>query len=187
MANLPLQTAEIFDILTSKRSFICDNSTIRELKNLYDIVDEHYELLSDYYSHIDFQLKRGNGFFYFSRNKSKDQDKKLESAYQLLDIVDFFKTFDSSFSAYSTFTVDSIVSKSKTELGLANKLTGLGKQIRKSQGNLADYAESLVKNLNNTYIELEDEDLKRYKVLSSFRYLEELFLSIAEEDHDETS
>ncbi len=189
MNDLPEKTGEIFETLTSnKPGFICDNSTDREIQKLYNIVEEHFEGLYEYFERIGFLLKRGNGYFYFSKDfKRTELEERLERASRFIDIVAFFKGYDSNFTAYSTFTVAAIVQKCAMEIALKQKLQYLNKYLKSPKEKLTDIAEGVVSLLDKQYIELEDEDERRYKVLSSFRYLEDLFFRIAEEETDEDS
>lgn len=189
MDNLPEKTGEIFETLTSnKPGFICDNSTDREIQKLYNIVEEHFEGLYEYFERIGFLLKRGNGYFYFSKDfKRTELEERLERTSRFIDIVAFFKGYDSNFRAYSTFTVAAIVQKCMMEIALKQKLQDLNKYLKSPKEKLTDIAEGVVSLLDKQYLELEDEDERRYKVLSSFRYLEDLFFRIVEEETDEDS
>lgn len=189
MDNLPEKTGEIFETLTSnKPGFICDNSTDREIQKLYNIVEEHFEDLYEYFERIGFLLKRGHGYFYFSKDlKRTELEERLERTSRFIDIVAFFKGYDSNLTAYSTFTVAAIVQKCMMEIALKQKLQDLNKYLKSPKEKLTDIAEGVVSLLDKQYIELEDEDERRYKVLSSFRYLEDLFFRIAEEETDEDS
>ena len=64
--NLPVQTAQVYDYL-SKGNFLCSNTSVKELKTLFLIVEENFELLRDYFMYINFVLEQGNNYFYFSR------------------------------------------------------------------------------------------------------------------------
>lgn len=62
--NLPVQTAQVYDYL-SKGNFLCSNTSVKELKTLFLIVEENFELLRDYFMYINFVLEQGNNYFYF--------------------------------------------------------------------------------------------------------------------------
>lgn len=64
--NLPVQTAQIYDYL-SKGNFLCSNTSVKELRTLFSVVEDNFERLRDYFSHINFVLEQGNNYFYFSR------------------------------------------------------------------------------------------------------------------------
>jgi hypothetical protein len=88
--NIPRQTGEIFEILSSGQ-FICSNSADARISKLYDVIDDNdkYELLYDYFSAIGFLLEKGDEFYYFSRkNESKaDLERKLETMHLFRAIV----------------------------------------------------------------------------------------------------
>ena len=181
--NVPRQTGEIFEILSSGH-FICSNSADVRISKLYDIIDdnEKYELLYDYFSAIGFLLEKGDEFYYFSRkNESKaDLERKLETACKWIDILDFFKTFDNAFVSGYSFTTQEIVVRIKVDAVLKSKADGLRKIFRLEDK--TPYDEVIAKVIDNLckdgFAEIENEILKSYKILSSFKYLEELVTNI---------
>jgi hypothetical protein len=181
--NAPRQTGEIFEILSSGQ-FICSNSAEARISKLYDIIDENekYELLYDYFSAIGFLLEKGDEFYYFSRkNESKaDLERKLETACKWIDVLDFFKTFDNAFVSGYSFTTQEIVVQIKVDAVLKSKADGLRKVFKLDDKTPYDeviikVTESLCK---DGFAEIENEILKSYKILSSFKYLEELVTNI---------
>jgi hypothetical protein len=181
--NVPRQTGEIFEILSSGQ-FICSNSADARISKLYDLIDdnEKYELLYDYFSAIGFLLEKGDEFYYFSRkNESKaDLERKLETACKWIDILDFFKTFDNAFVSGYSFTTQEIVVRIKVDAVLKSKADGLRKVFKLDDK--TPYDEVISKVTDNLckdgYAEIENEILKSYKILSSFKYLEELVTNI---------
>jgi hypothetical protein len=181
--NVPRQTGEIFEILSSGQ-FICSNSADARISKLYDLIDdnEKYELLYDYFSAIGFLLEKGDEFYYFSRkNESKaDLERKLETACKWIDILDFFKTFDNAFVSGYSFTTQEIVVRIKVDAVLKSKADGLRKVFKLDDK--TPYDEVIAKVTDNLckdgFAEIENEILKSYKILSSFKYLEELVTNI---------
>lgn len=181
--SAPRQTGEIFEILSSGQ-FICSNSADTRISKLYDLIDdnEKYELLYDYFSAIGFLLEKGDEFYYFSRkNESKvDLERKLETACKWIDILDFFKTFDNAFVSGYSFTTQEIVVRIKVDAVLKSKADGLRKVFRLEDK--MPYDEVIAKVIDNLckdgFAEIENEILKSYKILSSFKYLEELVTNI---------
>lgn len=173
------QTAEIFKIL-SKGQFISSNSADKTLSNLYNIIDEddNFETLRDYFGQINFTLERGDEYFYFSRQETRvDLESKIEAAFRWIDIVDFFKTFDNSFSAGYRFSPSEILVRIKTDAELESKLDSLKKHTDKTKHQ--DILDRILKRLvDDSFIELENEITHQYKVLASFKYLEQLILTI---------
>ena len=181
--NVPRQTGEIFDVLSGGQ-FICSNSADARISKLYDVIDdnEKYELLYDYFSAIGFLLEKGDEFYYFSRkNESKvDLERKLETACKWIDILDFFKTFDNAFVSGYSFTTQEIVVRIKVDAVLKSKADGLRKVFKFEDK--TPYDEVIAKLVDNLckdgFAEIENEILKSYKILSSFKYLEELVTNI---------
>ncbi len=181
--NVPRQTGEIFEILSSGH-FICSNSADVRISKLYDIIDdnEKYELLYDYFSAIGFLLEKGDEFYYFSRkNESKaDLERKLETACKWIDVLDFFKTFDNAFVSGYSFTTQEIVVQIKVDAVLKSKADGLRKVFKLDDK--TPYDEVITKVTDSLckdgFAEIENEILKSYKILSSFKYLEELVTNI---------
>ena len=181
--NVPRQTGEIFEILSSGH-FICSNSADVRISKLYDIIDdnEKYELLYDYFSAIGFLLEKGDEFYYFSRkNESKaDLERKLETACKWIDVLDFFKTFDNAFVSGYSFTTQEIVVQIKVDAVLKSKADGLRKVFKLDDK--TPYDEMITKVTDSLckdgFAEIENEILKSYKILSSFKYIEELVTNI---------
>lgn len=181
--NVPRQTGEIFEILSSGQ-FICSNSADVRISKLYDIIDdnEKYELLYDYFSAIGFLLEKGDEFYYFSRkNESKgDLERKLETACKWIDVLDFFKTFDNAFVSGYSFTTQEIVVQIKVDAVLKSKADGLRKVFKLDDK--TPYDEMITKVTDSLckdgFAEIENEILKSYKILSSFKYIEELVTNI---------
>ena len=192
MMNVHRQTGEIFEILSSGQ-FICSNSADNRISKLYDIIDEtdKYEELYDYFSAIGFTLEKGDEFYYFSRkNETKtDLERKLESACKWIDILDFFKTYDNAFGSGYSLSPQEVSVKIKVDAVLKNKADGLRKVLK--MDDKTPYDEVVAKTIDNLckdgFAEMENEILKSYKILSSFKYLEELvtIINIPEEVQNE--
>ncbi len=179
MQQIPKYTAEIFEVL-SKGKFLCSNSENDLNRKLYGVLEDesHYELLTSYFEKINFNLEKGDGYFYFSRNESKvNLERKLETAFKWIDILDFFKTYDAAFGSGFRFSIANITVRLNTDADLKSKLKALKKFTKKI--NHTEAVSKLVEQLlKDNFIELEDEITNSYKVLSSFGYLEELIIAI---------
>lgn len=177
--EVPVQTAEIFKIL-SKGQFISSNSSDRMINDLYNVIDgeDNFEILQGYFENINFVLERGDEYFYFSRPETKvDLEKKIEKAFEWIDTIDFLKTFDNSFGSGYRFTPSEILVRIKTDAELETKLDGLKKRTDKVKHQ--DILDKILRKLiDDTFIELENEITHQYKVLASFKYLEQLILTI---------
>ncbi len=178
--EVPVQTAEIFKIL-SKGQFISSNSSDKTISNLYNVIDseDNFEILYDYFENINFILEKGDEYFYFSRPENKiDLENKIDTAFRWIDIFDFMKTFDNSFGAGYRFTPSEILVRIKTDAELEMKLDGLKKHTNDKEKHQDILDRILKMMINETFIELENEITHQYKVLTSFKYLEQLILTI---------
>ncbi|PZX17875.1 hypothetical protein LX69_01288 [Breznakibacter xylanolyticus] len=175
--NIPKQTSDIFELL-SKGQFICSNSPNEATAKLYDVIDENFEALHDYFAAINFSLEKGDEFFYFTRGEARvDLERKLEAAFRWIDIVDFFKTVDHSFGPGYRFTPSDILVRLNVDAELKAKLEGLKRYTQ--QERFDDSVRKLLDLLSrDNYIELENEISMTYKVLTSFKYLEQFILAI---------
>jgi hypothetical protein len=177
--DVPTQTAEIFKIL-SKGQFINSNSSDKKMSDLYKVIEDeqNFENLYDYFLNINFVLEKGNEYFYFSRPESKtDLEKKIDTAYKWIDIVDFLKTYRNDFSSGIRFSPSDILVQLKTDADLESKLEGLKNYADKDTQR--DILERILKILaDDSFIEIENSVTQQYKVLASFNYLEQLILKI---------
>jgi hypothetical protein len=177
--NLPEKTNAIFERL-SKGQFICSNSTDQTICRLYDIINENEDILYDYFTIIDFELERANEYFYFSRIEFKaDIQNKIEKAEKWIDLIDFLKTYDHSFtSGYRFYPID-IQLKIRVDLNLRDKLDHLKRHFTGDNKSYEDKINSLLKILEKDgLIELENSISNQYKVVAAFEYIEQLIISI---------
>lgn len=173
-------TSDIFDVLR-RGQFICSNSPDEHIQTLYKVIEDNdtFEDLYDYFYRINYILEQGNEYFYFSRSeKNTDLDRKLEKAFNWIDILDFFKTFDSSFDVGYRFTPSEIVNQLKNNADLKTKLDGL-KKISTDKKSYSDRIKKIIERLEkDNFITLENEITETYKVLTSFNYLKEIITTI---------
>jgi hypothetical protein len=148
---------------------------------LYSIIDEddNYTELYEYFKKINLILERGNQYYYFSRKETKvNLERKLEYLFKWIDIIDFFKTYDSSFDSGYRFIPSDILVSLKTDAELKSKLDAIKKHTN-GRENYSDIIKRTLDSLvRDNFLEIEDELSNTYKVLSSFKYLEELILLI---------
>jgi hypothetical protein len=173
-------TSDIFDVLR-RGQFICSNSPDEEIQTLYRILedDKTFEDLYAYFYEINYILEQGNEYFYFSRTeKSIDLERKLEKAFTWIDILDFFKTFDSSFDVGYRFTPSDIINQLKNNADLSSKLDNL-KKISGDKKSHSDKIKKIIERLERDhFITLQDEVSETYKVLTSFHYLKDIITAI---------
>lgn len=171
-------TADIFDIL-SKGKFICSNAVDDTNRRLYNVADENFDDLYNYFVAIGFVLERGDEYFYFSRNEVKAQlESKIEQAYRWIDVVDFFMAFSSSFAPGFRFTISDVAQQVKVDASLKDKL-----EIMKRLTGDGKYDERISNLIEKQlcapgFAELENELTNEYKVLASFNYIKQLIVSI---------
>lgn len=175
----PVQTAEIFELL-SKGQFISSNNSNKRISDLYNVIDDeqNFDALYDFFLNIRFVLEKGDEYYYFSRPESKvDLERKIEIAFKWVDIIDFLKTYDNSFGVGYRFTPSDLLVRIKIDAELESKLEGLKKHTGKEKHQ--EIIEKLLTMLvNDSFIELENEITHQYKVLTSFKYLEQLIITI---------
>lgn len=177
---------DVFEVL-SKGGFICSNSSEPQVQRLYNFIDENFEELESFFTEINYILTQGDEYYHFTRPEQKvDITRKLEQAFRWIDILDFFKSYDSSFSSGYRFEPQEISVQLKVNATLKSKLKALRKYTQTD--NELDGIRKLVERLRSEgYVELENEISYSYKVLASFSYLEALVLNInlSEEVQDE--
>ena len=176
----PKQTAIIFEIL-SKGQFISSNSSDESIRKLYSIIEEeqNFDYLYDFFRNINFTLEHGDEYYYFSRVENKiDLERKLDQAFKWIDILDFLKVFDGSFGSGYRFTPSDILVKLNLDAELKSKLEGL-KRYSGGKEKFNEIVDKILEDLKkDRFIELENEISHQYKVLASFKYLEQLVMSI---------
>ncbi len=168
---------DVFEQL-SKGGFICSNSYKPQLQKLYNYIDENFDELYGYFIEINYMLTQGVEYYYFTRVEQKvDITRKLEQAFRWIDIVDFFKSYDSSFGSGYRFEPQEISVQLKVNATLKSKLKALKKHTQTD--NELDGIRKLVERLKSDgFVELENDISDSYKVLASFSYLEYLILNI---------
>lgn len=179
-------TIKIFEIL-GKGQFICSNSTDDEQRKLYNIIEEYFEDLYDYFQPIGYELERGDEFFYFSRKEARaDLDRKIEQAYKWIDVLDFFKAYNSGFGVGFRFSPAEVLVQVKIDATLKDKLEQLKKPM--GEGNQRERVQKLIDELVKFgFLELESEITQQYKVLSAYKYIEQLIVNVhitEEPDHE---
>lgn len=177
-------TSEVFQRL-SKGQFISSNSIDAEVRAIYNDIEENQQEYETYFQQIDFQLSAGNGFYYFSRKEAKVVvENKLQTFFQWIDYLNFLKTFDTTFSAGSQFSLAQIEVRLSADLELKEKLS----QLFADKMSNREKIEALVKAMTDMgFAEQVNEMDGMYQVTSAFHYIEEIILclNIDEEVKDE--
>jgi len=150
--------------------------------------DQTFEDLHEYFYQINYVLEQGNEYFYFSRKENNtDLDRKLKKAFQWIDLLDFFKTYDSSFDVGFRFSLSDILNQLKNNADLKTKLEKIketGVEKKSYSNRLKKIIEKLEK---DHFITLENEITETYKVLTSLHYLKDIVtvINIPEEIENE--
>lgn len=176
MENLPKQTAQIFAIL-SRGHFVNANSNDPELRQLFNVLEVHAQLLRQYFKQIGFTLEQGNEYFYFSRPEEKTTlERKISAVYKWIDILDFFKTFNNGFAPGFRFYTTQLLEEVRVNGLLRNKLNELNKNKAPSAKEQIDHQLKLLE--REGFIEKIDEFNETWKVTAALHYLEQLILAI---------
>lgn len=175
--NYPKYTQEIFELL-SRGHFLCDNSPHRNERKLYDLCDEELIAYRDYFSHIGFGLEEGDGYFYFSKTlNAKSIEEKLQKVLEYIDLVELMLQFSPTFGVGFRTTVAEFAVAVNSNAVLKDRLERLS--TRSSNATLnqqcAKVLDSFVK---GGFMSIENDHEQRYKVLSSYDYLETFLSSI---------
>lgn len=173
-------TSDIFHLLR-KGQFICSNSPDEHIQTLYKVLEDKdtFADLHEYFYQINYILEHGNEYFYLSRKeKNIDLERKLDKAFEWIDVLDFFKTFDSSFDVGYRFSPADIVNQLKNNADLKSKLNSF-KKIGNEKKKYIDRIQKLIEKLEkDNFVCLENEITETYKVLTSFHYLKNIISAI---------
>ena len=179
MNELPKQTAAIFDHL-SKGHFVNSNSIDQVQRELYAVLEdqENLEILSNYFKHIGFQLEAGDGYFYFSREEDRAGiERKINAAFQWIDIMDFFTTYHNGFGPGLRFYTTELVEQVRVNGLLRTKLQDMNTSSASSSSN--EQIDALLKKLEREgFIEKVDEFDDAWKVTAALHYIQQLIMAI---------
>lgn len=165
-------TQKIYERM-SKGAFISVDSTDQEIKRLYADIEENFMEYENYFIEIGLQLEAGNGYYYFSRTRESKLtiEQKLQSFAQWVDILDFLKTYDITFSAGFQFRATHILERINFDVELRDKTRKLFRKQNTNQEVVDKLIEELVR---MGYVENVNEQDGTYKVTAAFRYAEEM-------------
>ena len=183
--NIPAQSGQIYEYL-SKGNFLTANTTNKESRNLYGVVEDNFELLREYFMGINFILEQGDGYFYFARKESRSSlEQKLLRLFSWIDIMDFFTTYDTSFGPGFVFSPAEILVRSRIDMDLEMKLDGLKKHAGGKEKRKEILDSILDRMIKDGYIECVSDINGSWKVLSSWNYLTSIIDCINFENEDE--
>lgn len=184
-ATLPKLTYKIFEELR-KGKFICSNDSGIN-KRMFDVLsdEEIFQQLKDYFEPIHYFLHRSEGYFYFTRDDdAQNAERKLMKMGTLIDVIDFFKTYNAVFGVGSRFNIPAVAAECKTNKVLKNKLDQIA--TNRSAKNVVEQVRNMVSEIH-VFLAQEDEKDESYKVLDAFHYLEEMIQNLVIEDSNEES
>ncbi|QOY52198.1 condensin complex protein MksE [Candidatus Sulfurimonas baltica] len=166
-------TAKIFNHLKDGK-FLSQNTPDKNEKKLYTYVENNSDEIIELFLYLDIDLKIKNGYCYFASLDNKEQ--KIQSIYELIDLLSFFYNFNPIFGVGFKFSINDIEERVKDDITLKVKLDRIkslsGDTLR---ANLLSLTSKLEK---RGFLTLEDEYLQRYIVLNSCDYLIDFFNKI---------
>lgn len=175
--NYPKATQEIFEHL-SRGHFLCDNSPHRSERKLFDLCEEDLSEYRDYFSQIGFGLESGDGYFYFSKTlNTKSIEEKLQKVLEYIDLVELMLQFSPTFGVGFRTTVAELSLSVKSNAVLKDRLERL--HTRTANATLIQQCTRVLDNfVKGGFMSIENDHEQRYRVLSSYDYLETFLSSI---------
>lgn len=174
---------QVYDSL-SHGQFISSNSINPQTRAIYDDLYESQEEYKEFFAKIGFTLTGGEGYFYFTRKESNASvESKLITLSKWIDILDFLKTYDTTFGFGTIFSKASIeVSAADTEL--KDKL----KSIFTDKDTTRDKIDAIVGELvRQGWAEEIGTAEGKYQVTMAFNYIESIVNILIDGEDDEPS
>ena len=165
-------TQKIFERM-SKGGFLSVDSTDSEIKHLYDDIEENFSDYENYFQELGLRLETGDGYYYFARTQEAKLtiEQKLQSFAIWVDILDFLKTYDVTFSTGFQFRSTHILERINLDVELREK----ARKLFRKQNTNQEVVDKLVSELTTMgFAELINEEDDTYKVTAAFRYAEEM-------------
>lgn len=165
-------TQRIYELL-SKGTFLSVDTTDNEAKHLYADIEENYADYEAYFLELGLRLESGDGYYYFSRTKEAKLtiEQKLQSFAQWVDIMDFLKTYDITFSTGFHFRSTHILERINLDVELRDK----ARKLFRKQNTNQEVVEKLIGELVGMgFAEIINEQDGTYKVTAAFRYAEDM-------------
>ena len=167
--HLPAKTAAIFEWL-SRGLFLSQNSQDHTHQSLYQAVEAYFEALHGYFLPLGFELSKGPGYFYFSReeNRSTSEDK-LEKLFRYLDYIEILLLQDPHLSlgrVHATADLLHLIRQQPKARNLMRKLSVKGGE------DLGEKLKNMLKNLEKEgWLAFLDEEGSQFILLDSMHYL----------------
>lgn len=177
-------TQRIYERL-SKGEFLSVDSSDMNIRHLYEDVEENLDDYTEYFREIGLRLETGNGYFYFSREGEGNQsiEQKLESFSKWLDYLDFLKSYNQAFTTGYQFRKSHLIEQISLDIELKEKAGHLFRKYG-AASNLDIVNKLLQELVSMGFAECICKQDETYKVISAFRYAEELvnMIQIVNED-----
>ena len=131
-------------------------------------------------------LEEGDGYFYFSRKEQKvDLVNKLLRFGHWVDVLDFLKSWEPTFGPGFSFSKAALTVKIDADIELKEKAAGLYKKKDRHDDIIDKLVDEMLK---SGFVELVDTNSQTYRVVTAYKYLEDLINMITfETDNDETA
>lgn len=165
-------TQRIFELL-SKGSFLSVDTTEQEAKHLYNDIEENFADYESYFLELGLRLESGDGYYYFARTREAKItiEQKLQSFAQWVDILDFLKTYEITFSTGGQFRSTHILERINLDVELRDK----ARKLFRKQNTNQEVVEKLISELTGMgFAEIINEQDGTYKVTAAFRYAEDM-------------
>lgn len=165
-------TQKIYERM-SRGGFLSFDSIDQEVKHLYDDIEENFPDYETYFLELGFRLEAGDGYYYFARTQEGKQtiEQKLQSFAQWVDILDFLKTYDITFSTGFQFRSTHILERINLDVELRDK----ARKLFRKQNTNQEVVDKLVSELTSMgFAEIINEEDGTFKVTAAFRYAEEM-------------
>lgn len=164
--------------------FINENSLLSSMANTYSFIQHNYKLVREYFLILGDTLQADDGFYYFY--KSEYESENVEKAFvtnliDYIDILKFFTTIDSSFTAKNdyVFNIGSLEIKLNDDIELKNMSEKMF--FIKKKSTTREFLESLLSKMKNDgYLEVFNSKEGKYKLMKSFKYIEDTINGVAE-------
>ncbi len=157
----------------SKGGFLSVDSTDQEVKHLYDDIEENYTDYEAFFLELGLHIEAGDGYYYFARTQEAKLtiEQKLQSFAQWVDILDFLKTYDITFSTGFQFRSTHILERINLDVELRDK----ARKLFRKQNTNQEVVDKLIDELTGMgFAERINEEDGTYKVTAAFRYAEDL-------------
>jgi hypothetical protein len=175
---------QIFERLR-KTKFITDNTNDSQVLQLFDYLNdnERFEAAKMHFDLLGITLEKGEGYFYFSKQEETNTsiEIKIRTFHIWIDRIDFFKTYNHNFGVGTMFEPSDVRTTQRQSVELTQKLERIGDTSKPEIEQIKSLADGFV----SKGFAIIMDGTEQYKILSSYRYLEDLITQI-EIPEDET-